>query len=340
MAQAYSTDHHEFDLNPDEPEMESAIEKLALYSDEPSADAGALPVWFLSQMTRQHVTVALSGEGADELFGGYETYNADNYAATAQLAPAFLRQLSLKAAQLLPVSDDKISFEYKLKRFLEGTLQDPAEAHLFWNGTFAASAKQTLLNYTATPTHIHCARHLPPSIGGVNRFIALDQLNYLPDDILYKCDRMSMAHSLEVRPPFLDHRIVEFAARLPENLKVHGSKLKYVLRELMRDKLPPSILTRKKQGFDIPTHDWLRTRLKPLLLDTVTKKSVEATGLMRWPAVERIISAHLSRQANYGYHLWGLLMLFLWIKQWNIQPHAATNSSSSSSPRSSTLAAS
>ena len=134
-----------------------------------------------------------------------------------------------------------------------------------------------------------------------------------------------MAHSLEVRPPFLDHRIVEFAARLPEHLKVNGSKLKYVLRELMRDKLPASILQRKKQGFDIPAHHWLRTKLKPLLLDTVTRDAVEATGLMRWPAVEHVINAHLTKKANYGYHLWGLLILFLWVKRWNIQPANESN---------------
>ena len=319
MARLYDTDHHEFDLNP-EVEMESAIEQLATFSDEPSADAGALPVWFLSRMTREHVTVALSGEGADELFGGYETYRADNYAAIARsLSPAFARRIGLAAARLLPVSDDKIAFEYKAKRFLEGSLQHPAAAHLYWNGTFDADAKQQLVSYTAAATHHHADRH-PKSVDGVNRWLWMDQLNYLPDDILYKCDRMSMAHSLEVRPPFLDHRIVEFAARLPEHLKVNGSKLKYILRELMRDKLPPSILQRKKQGFDIPAHHWLRTKLKPLLLDTVTREAVEATGLMRWPAVERILNAHLNKEANYGYHLWGLLILFLWAKRWNIQP--------------------
>ena len=316
MARDYATDHHEFDLNP-EVEMEAAIQQLAYYSDEPSADAGALPVWFLSQMTRQHVTVALSGEGADELFGGYETYNADNYAAIARRFP--FRRAALAAARQLPVSDDKISFEYKLKRFLEGSLLDPTEAHLFWNGTFAASEKRHLLSFSKPDTHYHCARNINAP-NGLTRWLWLDQLNYLPDDILYKCDRMSMAHSLEVRPPFLDHRLVEFAARLPEHLKVNGSKLKYVLRELMRDKLPQSILQRKKQGFDIPAHHWLRTKLKPLLLDTVTRQAVEATGLMRWPAVEQILNAHLTKKANYGYHLWGLLILFLWIKRWNIQP--------------------
>ncbi len=320
MAQKYGTDHHEFDLSP-EVEMEGAIEQLAYYSDEPSADAGALPVWFLSKMSREHVTVALSGEGADELFGGYETYKADNYAATARrFSPAFARRIGLDVARMLPVSDDKIGFEYKAKRFLEGSLMDAAESHLYWNGTFDAAAKQQLLSYTGDATAAHAGRRVPSTFEGVNRWLWVDQLNYLPDDILYKCDRMSMAHSLEVRPPFLDHRIVEFASRLPEGLKVHGSKLKYVLRELMRDKLPASILQRRKQGFDIPAHHWLRTKLRPLLLDTVTREAVESTGLMRWAAVEQVLNAHLNKQANYGYHLWGLLILFLWAKRWNIQP--------------------
>jgi len=150
----------------------------------------------------------------------------------------------------------------------------------------------------------------------------LDQANYLPDDILYKCDRMSMAHSLEVRPPFLDHRVVEFAARLPEQWKIHGSSLKYVLRELMRDKLPPSVLTRKKEGFDIPAHGWFRSLLKPLLLETVNAQAVG--GVLEWPAVDAVIRAHLERRGNYGYHLWGLLTLFLWIKRWGIQAASAT----------------
>jgi asparagine synthase (glutamine-hydrolysing) len=323
MARKYATDHHEFDLNPDV-DMAPSIEQLAYYSDEPSADAGALPVWFLSKMSRSQVTVALSGEGADELFGGYETYRADRYNAAAQMVPGVFRRIALDAANLLPVSDDKISFEYKVKRFLAGSLQDPAEAHLFWNGTFDTAAKQRLVSFTGDGTHAHVSRSAGAALTGINRWLYIDQLNYLPDDILYKCDRMSMAHSLEVRPPFLDHRIVEFAARLPETLKVRGSKLKFVLRELMRDKLPASILGRKKQGFDIPVHDWLRTTLKPLLLDTVNRQSVEASGLIRWSEVDRILQAHLSRRANYGYHLWGLLVLFLWVKRWKIQPATDT----------------
>jgi asparagine synthase (glutamine-hydrolysing) len=307
IARKYGTDHHEFDLNP-EVEMQDVIEQMAYHSDEPSSDAGAVPVWFLSKMSRQHVTVALSGEGADELFGGYQTYLADNYARLLRLTPAALRRAGLAVAGLLPVSDDKISFEYKVKRMLEGSLLPGNEAHFFWNGTWSAAQRRFLLRPEAF-------RRLDLPDGDP---LFVDQLNYLPDDILYKTDRMSMAHSLEVRPPFLDHRIVEFAARLPYDLKVNGSKLKFVLRELMRDKLPQSVRTRSKQGFDIPTHHWFRTILKPLLLETVNRDSVEATGVFHWPAVHRAISDHLDRRANYGYHLWGLLSLFLWRKRWGI----------------------
>jgi asparagine synthase (glutamine-hydrolysing) len=136
---------------------------------------------------------------------------------------------------------------------------------------------------------------------------------------------MSMAHSLEVRPPFLDHRIVEFAGTLPDNLKIRSSKLKFILRELMKDKLPDSVLSRKKEGFDIPVHHWLRTILKPLLLDTLNERTVRETGVFRWPAVERTIRAHLERRANLGYHLWGLLVLFLWMQHWQIETSASVN---------------
>lgn len=318
IAEKYGTDHHEFDLNPEQ-DLSDAIEQLTHYSDEPSADAGALPVWFLSKMTRRHVTVSLSGEGADELFGGYETYKADNYAAVARLFPALGRRMGLAVAQSLPVSDEKIGFEYKAKRFLAGTLQTPVAAHLYWNGTFSQSEKERLMTRNGFPaTGAYVDSRTPETHAFANRAMWIDQLHYLPDDILYKCDRMSMAHSLEVRPPFLDHRIVEFAARLPQRFKIRGSKLKFILKDLMRDKLPQGILNRPKQGFDIPTHHWLRTSLKPLFMDTVNKQSIEATGVIRWTEVERVIADHMNRKANYGYHLWGLLMLCSWMKRWSV----------------------
>jgi asparagine synthase (glutamine-hydrolysing) len=315
IAEKYQTDHHEFDLNADMG-IEDAVEELAHYSDDPMADAGAIPVWFLSRMCRAEVTVALSGDGADELFGGYNTYLADGYAKKLRMVPLAMRKLAARMTGLLPVSDNKIGLDYKITRMLNGSLLDPVEAHFFWNGTFSSAEKrELLLDPIEQPQLV-----LP---GG--DFLWLDQLTYLPDDILHKCDRMSMAHSLEVRPPFLDHRIVEFAATLPDNLKIRGGKLKFILRELMKDRLPHSVLTRKKEGFDIPVHHWLRTILKPLLLDTLNERTVCETGIFSWPAIDRTIRAHLERKANLGYHLWGLLVLFLWMKHWRIESYAPLN---------------
>jgi asparagine synthase (glutamine-hydrolysing) len=317
VAARYRTDHREFDMNPDV-DLGSAIEEFAYYSDEPSADAGALPVWFLSRMCRSDVTVALSGDGADELFGGYKTYLADRYAQRVRMLPLSVIAIASGLAKRLPVSDAKIGLDYKIQRLLAGSLQEPELAHFYWNGTFCRTEKSMLLedpaSFEAGPLQVPGMQS-----GSVNRFIWADQMYYLPDDILYKTDRMSMAHSLEVRPPFLDHRIVEFAARLPEKLKVNGRSLKHVLRELMKDRLPSSVLKRGKEGFDIPAHDWLRTVLRPLLLDTLNERDVRDSGLFSWPVVENMLRRHLDRRANLGYHLWGLLILFLWMKRWGIQ---------------------
>lgn len=286
VAQRYGTDHHEFDLNPSV-DLTGAIHEMAYYSDEPGADAGALPVWFLSRMTRREVTVALSGEGADELFGGYQTYLADGYAQTLKRVPVLARQVALKLAYKLPVSDEKIGFDYKVQRMLSGSLLAPADAHFYWNGTFSETEKKKLHLRNGHPPVGSLMENLPAGTdraGRLNRYLLLDQRYYLPDDILYKCDRMSMAHSLEVRPPFLDHRIAEFAARLPERLKIRRGELKYVLRRLMKDKLPAPVLSRKKEGFDIPAHEWFRGPLKELLLDTLTRGAVVRSDLFHWSA--------------------------------------------------------
>jgi len=234
-----------------------------------------------------------------------------------------------------PVSDEKISFEYKMKRFLYGSMLSPQEAHVFWNGAFAEREKSKVFIECDRRPMRELLERMPAHVG-LNRYLTFDLGVYLPDDILSKVDRMSMAHSLEIRPPFLDHRICEFALSLPEELKIRRSQLKFVLRELMRGKLPPSSLRRKKVGFDIPAHEWLRGALRPLLLDTLTKPAVEATGLFRWRGIEALLKDHLDSRANWGYHLWGLMILLLWIKKWKM--HAAPSSSSYSPPPSSSVA--
>ncbi len=329
VAERYHTDHEELDLNP-ESDLRGAIEAFAYYSDEPSADAGALPVWFLSKLSKTKTTVSLSGEGADELFGGYLPHRANRLAALARRLPQKARQLALRALRVWPVSNEKISFEYQLKRFLEGSLMTPERAHVYWNGTFSEAQKRALLRVELPPALdgvLGELRDRIPSGDDLAPYLWFDQRYFLPDDILNKADRMSMAHSLEVRPPFLDHRIVEFAASLPASLKIRGSRQKVLLKELMRDKLPASVLRRKKIGFDIPAHDWLRGCLRPLMMEVLLDDSPDRANLFRREAIETYIRQHLERQVNIGYHLWGLMVLFLWMKKWGIQAAASREAS-------------
>jgi len=320
VAAQYGTDHEEFDLNPGE-NISSAIEEFAYYNDEPDADAGALPLWFLSKMTKTKVTVALSGEGGDELFGGYLTYRANRLAGLARKFPSAAIRLGLAAARVWPVSDDKVSLEYMAKRFLEGCLLPPERAHVYWNGTFSEASKRALVNAPLPGALDRILGELRPKLAvgdDVSPYLWFDQKYYLPDDILMKVDRMSMAHAVEARPPLLDHRIVEFMASLPASFKIRGSRLKFLLKELMKDKLPASVLRRKKTGLDIPTHEWLRGPLRPLLLNALEDVS-KHTNLFRPNAVESCLRNHLERRANLGYHLWGLMILFLWMRKWKIQ---------------------
>jgi asparagine synthase (glutamine-hydrolysing) len=160
---------------------------------------------------------------------------------------------------------------------------------------------------------------LPSTPDDLAPFLWFDQKYYLADDILTKSDRMSMAHSVEVRPPFLDHRIVEFAAKLPASFKIRGTQQKFILKELMKDKLPREIVHRKKIGFDIPAHEWLRGPLRALLIDALHYGAAECGELFRTDVIDTYLRLHLERKANVGYHLWGLLILFLWMKKWRIQ---------------------
>jgi asparagine synthase (glutamine-hydrolysing) len=326
VAQRYHTEHEELDLNP-EVNLREVIEQFAYYSDEPSADAGALPVWFLSKLSKTKTTVSLSGEGADELFGGYLTHRANRLAAVARRLPRKFIGLAIDALRAWPVSDEKISFEYQLKRFLEGCQMTPDRAHVYWNGTFSDPQKAALLRLElphALRNVLTELRSRSSKADDLEPFLKFDQKYFLPDDILNKADRMSMAHSLEVRPPFLDHRIVEFAASLPASLKIRGSRQKVLLKELMRGKLPASVLGRKKIGFDIPAHDWLRGPLRSLMMDVLLDGASGYANLFRRDVIETYIGQHLERQINVGYHLWGLMVLFLWMKKWGIQVAAPT----------------
>jgi asparagine synthase (glutamine-hydrolysing) len=316
----YGTEHEQLDLNPEQ-DLEGAIRELSYYSDEPSADSGALPVWFLSRLCKAHCTVAFSGEGADEVFGGYLTYRANRIVRPLKQVPSGAIRLALRALSAWPASDEKISLEYKVKRMLEGSLLPAEQAHVYWNGTFSEAGKAALLKVPlpgALRDVLSPLRARLPG-DGIAPFLEFDQSYYLPDDILVKSDRISMAHSVEVRPPFLDHRIIEFAASIPTELKIRGDRQKYVLKELMAPKLKSSITQRKKVGFDIPTHEWFRGPLRSLLTETLEYAQAEHADLFNFDAIDRLTRSHMNRNINVGYHLWGLMTLFLWMKRWNVQ---------------------
>jgi asparagine synthase (glutamine-hydrolysing) len=320
VVEHYGTDHEQLNLSPDD-DLEGAIEDLAYFSDEPSADSGALPVWFLSKLCKKRCTVAFSGEGADEIFGGYLTYRANRIAAPFRKLPPAAIDLSLQALRLLPVSNEKISLEYKLKRLLQGSLMSPERAHVYWNGTFSDAEKATLLRNPRPGPLTDVLARLRASLpgDGVAPFLEFDQQYYLPDDILVKSDRVSMAHAVEVRPPFLDHRIIEFAAGLPLDFKIRGARQKFLLKEVMRSKLPAAVIQREKIGFDIPAHEWFRAPLRAMLMETLASAEAEHSELFNFETIRTYTQLHLNRRINIGYHLWGLVMLFLWMKRWNIQ---------------------
>jgi asparagine synthase (glutamine-hydrolysing) len=253
------------------------------------------------------------------LFGGYLTHRASLLARTIRRLPSQAIDLMQTILRRWPVSDEKIGFEYKVKRFLEGCRMAPERAHVYWNGTFSDDEKRELVQSTLPRALDATLRDLAAAGDDLPAYLWFDQKYFLPDDILTKVDRISMAHSIEVRPPFLDHRIVEFAATLPGALKIHGSRQKVILKNLMRDKLPPSVLSRKKVGFDIPAHEWFRGLLRPLLLETLASAAAQHSGFFRFDRIMALEQAHQERRANVGYHLWGLLTLLLWMNKWRIQ---------------------
>ena len=230
-------------------------------------------------------------------------------------------QKLLHGLKAWPASDEKIGLDYKVKRLLEGSLLPPEESHIFWNGTFSSTEKAALMRKPLPGSLQWLLSSLKADLPGdrLGPYMKFDQSCYLPDDILVKSDRMSMAHSIEVRPPFLDHRLIEFAAKLPAKLKIQGSRQKVLLKELMRDKLPPTILQRKKVGFDIPAHEWFRGPLRELLMETLESGEAEHGDLFRFDKIYDLTQLHMNRSINIGFHLWGLMVLFLWMREWKIQ---------------------
>lgn len=304
--------------------------KLVEHADDPLADSSALAVWTLAREVARSHKVVLSGDGGDELFGGYLTYQATLLHETlTSRMPNALRRLTARLGRRLPTSERKVSTSFKLRRFLRAVDLPSGIAHFTWNGTWlpeeAAQLAATSRGRAAAGTALArlAGAHRLPDRPTLRRLQAADVGEYLPNDILTKSDRMSMAHGLEVRAPFLDPDLADFALRLPERLKLsRGGEGKRILRALARRSYDVDVADAGKQGFSIPVHAWLRGTARPLVEDLLSRRSLEPLPELDAVAVSRAVTEHMSGRRSYGFELWGLSVLVAWHRRYVQQPTA------------------
>jgi asparagine synthase (glutamine-hydrolysing) len=319
VAQRYGTDHHELVLRPDAVDL---LPRLVEAFDEPFGDSSALPTYLVSQLAADTVKVVLSGEGGDELFGGYYTYVADRLAPRVGKAAPFLRPL----VDLLPSSSEKASFDYKAKRFMRGAHLPPVERHHAWKEIFSPDAQDDLLagDRISDPVDAYRARYAETE--GAPELARLQDLDlgiYLVDDLLVKTDRASMAHSLEARVPFLDTEVADLALALETRQKVRGLSKKRLLRRAVEPLVPREIVRGRKQGFSIPVAAWLRGDLEPFARDVLSPETIERQGCLRPEAVTRVLDDHVSGKEDLSRQIWGLLSFTLWFDRYAREPATA-----------------
>ncbi|RKY58654.1 MAG: asparagine synthase (glutamine-hydrolyzing) [Candidatus Neomarinimicrobiota bacterium] len=313
------TEHHHMIVKPD---ILDIIPKLINHLEEPTADSSAIPVYYLSEFTRQFVTVALSGDGADELAGGYETYTADYLARMLRWIPRPIINTFANMGKFIPISFDKYSFSMKLNRFFRGIQKDPFYTHFLWRAIWYPdempfllpdepySIEQQLLN----EYHSHFEKYQTADL--LSKALYTDSTYYLPSDMLIKIDRMSMANSLEVRVPFLDHRLVEFFFRIPSKFKLnHLKNKKYLIKQAMVSHLPQEILKRPKAGFNTPISLWFLNELKPLMSDLLSSTKTKSIPFVNWQYVQKAWNEHQKKIADNGYKLWSVLIFILWYRR-------------------------
>jgi asparagine synthase (glutamine-hydrolysing) len=310
VAERYGTDHHELVVRPNAIDL---LPKLVETFDEPFADSSALPTYLVSELAHRDVKVALSGEGGDELFGGYYTYVADLLAARVGPIASAVRPL----VELLPSSNGKVSFDYKAKRFVRGAHLPPLERHHAWKEIFSAAARTELLlaerRRGADPLDVYRERYA--GTAGAQPLARLQDVDlgiYLVDDLLVKVDRASMAHSLETRVPFLDPVVAELALALPDRAKVRGLAQKRLLRRAVAPLLPSEVVRGKKQGFSIPAAAWLRGELQPFARDVLSSATLTRQGFFRPASVTRLLDRHVSGREDLSRQIWNLLVFTLW----------------------------
>ncbi len=321
VAAHFDTVHTEAFLEPD---ISALVEQLVPHLDEPFADFSVFPTYLVSQLARQQVKVVLSGDGGDEVFGGYDTYVAQNLALVYGRLPAAVRRDLMPAvmSRIAPRPEKK-GVVNKAKRFVEGAALPAALQHTRWM-TFMSPRDKAALYQPGLQAALDGATPQAVLEGYFQRLAHAEPLaqqqyvdlkTYLVDDILVKVDRMSMAHSLEARVPLLDHRIVEFALSLPTSMKLRRGRTKVILRRAMAGLLPPEVLQRPKQGFSIPLKHWLGGPLYPLMVDLLSPASVRRRGLFQPGCVQGWMQEHLQGKANHSHRLWALMVLELWQRQ-------------------------
>ncbi len=324
VAHRYATDHREFIFRPRD--LTSLIEEVVRSTDEPFADPAALPLYELARQARPFVTVALCGDGGDETLGGYRRYVLDGMLAPYAALPAWLTQSLVPAAMsLLPepawLPEDRNPFT-GLKRLGQFSAVSPKASLVRWGSYFNHSEKLSLysdrwkdeLSKADTADLIASNYDEAQAQNLLDRTLYADQATYLPGDLLPKTDRMTMAHSLEARAPFLDHDWVEWTARLPVKFKVRGFQTKWLLKAAFPDKLPPEVLHRGKQGFGVPLGLWLRGELEPW----VRARILETPALKEWfrpEAMRRLLEENSRGRINHGKRIWGLMIFSVWLEQ-------------------------
>lgn len=314
VAERYGTDHHELRLGP---EAADALEGVARSYDEPSGDATALPYWLLARFASAHVKAVLTGEGADELFGGYQTYAADRLGQHAARAAALLAP----AVAHWPSSSGRLSLDFRLRRLALGAGLGPLERHHAFKETFPAPLRQALLGTAGDPLARLRARYAETADAEpLARLQDADIGSFLADDLLPQADRAGMAHGLEVRVPFLDPVVAELAFALPVNARVRGFETKRVLRAAAAPLIPPAIAHGPKRGFCAPVAAWLRGPLETLARDLLSPARIARQGLFEPAPVAALLERHLARREDLGRSLWALMAIGLWHDTWGAAP--------------------
>lgn len=321
VAEHLGTEHEAFVV---EPQAMSVLPDLVEHYDQPFADSSAIPTWYLSKMTRQRVTVALSGDGSDELFSGYDRYQAARFAANLDRVPGAQQFLGWSVWQRIPSNMSQRNFWRRWKRFCDAMTLPPVARYMQWIGIFhqhqrAEVYSEKFLAALQGPDPVAFTQQYYDRFAGrdqVTRFALADLHTYLPCDLNTKVDIASMAQGLEVRQPFLDHEVVELAAGLPNGWKQRWRRGKRILEDAFGEMLPKTIWARRKQGFGVPLDHWFRGPLRELTVDTLLGQAALERGIFDATQVRTLIDQHVSGKFDHAYRLWALLMLEMWFQRW------------------------